>query len=871
MFRRLAEAFQTSDSSIASDYIANQQAYYGSLPNMIPSLSSGLNGFDKAIGIANVYTQKTELPINFPNQIFRKEISPNLGSLANKCASSSLDDLITEQNSGNSSDAIRCGWMYSPPVRGSRTPALSKGVIGTAERPLPGFNDGPYKTWYFNDLRLAKQQIQTDHCRTLTNCNDVDSYNSACGYCTDSNQGVPIDKQGKPLYSGINGCSPASIVRSSGSCPPPPPIASQIAPIRTNDTCIAVNGRLSADCLYKKVIEGGCKDDGSLAVALQTNFSNKSQNYIGTLADSDAVKIYNRVTNNAFNISMFGTGGNTTIETVLQQVGQLSMNASQPKTSPLGASARELCLQAGSIQDYDPCTELSGGSTPPFDMKCLQRLFIKMGGQNTGLQYPSNKTSAIYNSMNTYNDVIQFINQLVADTNNPDYNTQRTAMMNLLGITPETLIVRPPYHQGIEVFWFAPVRGNPLQNAGFLKRTIERDFIQYQNRWSSYPQIGGAGSASFMQMTDIRSQTDYSVNFNVVVDDGFFISVNQPSDIDKSAFAYGSGTRDIPGLFQNLGMQGATRYISNACTKLNSFTPNIAKIYYEDAGGGGSCFLFNTQICGQTPANTPSPFTMQNYSLSCEAHAPFLTFEVNPKTSLFEELRNPGLFSHFTSSSGLTLHTRTDERSFVPGGKPYASMTNSSSSINLSNIAFQSWKTFTVAIRLQSIPVGNESVIHMVMGAMKYANVIIGRSGKISIKHNFNGSDTTVDTSFVVSVNSWYLFVVSNKMTSFEFKCISVDNPINGNPIIISSKKGALYNYNAIQSPHGPVNEICGIAVGTNGLAGAGWSGVTGTSQFNYDVAWCHFFDRFLSDSDLKRECFADWIYTQFPQSYNTF
>jgi hypothetical protein len=52
-------------------------------------------------------------------------------------------------------------------------------------------------------------------------------------------------------------------------------------------------------------------------------------------------------------------------------------------------------------------------------------------------------------------------------------------MVQLLGITPDKLIRRAPYTQGIEVFWFVPKPGVPLKMGsympitGFLRRTIE--------------------------------------------------------------------------------------------------------------------------------------------------------------------------------------------------------------------------------------------------------------------------------------------------------------------------------------------------------------------------------------------------------------
>jgi hypothetical protein len=52
-----------------------------------------------------------------------------------------------------------------------------------------------------------------------------------------------------------------------------------------------------------------------------------------------------------------------------------------------------------------------------------------------------------------------------------------------------------------------------------------------------------------------------------------------------------------------------------------------------------------------------------------------------------------------------------------------------------------------------------------------------------------------------------------------------------------------------------------------------GMEGVYGTSAFEYDLAWIHFFDYFTeyARGDLYRDCLGDWKYTQFPIEYQKF
>ena len=66
MFRRLAETFQDHP-----EYVNKQNTYFNTLPNMILSQTSGLNGFDEAIQILNSRgTTYQKPPVKNPNSIF---------------------------------------------------------------------------------------------------------------------------------------------------------------------------------------------------------------------------------------------------------------------------------------------------------------------------------------------------------------------------------------------------------------------------------------------------------------------------------------------------------------------------------------------------------------------------------------------------------------------------------------------------------------------------------------------------------------------------------------------------------------------------------------------------------------------------------
>ncbi len=878
MFRRLAEAFDTRSENKTGnahlDYVNQQNTYYNAAPNMILSGTSGLPGFDQAIQTTNTTGQGIQnYAVKNPNDIFMTGVSPNLTKMATQCAASSLDDLIAAKNPNAT---VGCGWMYTPPNKNSPYPAVSQGMIGNEKGPLPGFDTPAYKKWFF-DLQLAKKQLLIDKCKALKACTDVDenTFKGSCGYCTDIGQGVPIDSVGKPLYPNEphGTCSPGSIIRSGASCPAP---SSGPQSIR-DKTCEPVNGRLTAACLYNTALSGGCSDNGTLATAL--NSSPNPSDYMASIRNSDAMTIYQRSANPPINLNIFSQG-QTTVSAALQEIRQLASNATKPSSSAIGAAARDLCLQRGAIKGYDQCSNLPDGTQSPFDMVCLQQLFLKMGGLPKGSAYPSIATMATYNAMGTLGAVKQYWSQLMTNIKTADgfvdYATQREAMIQLLGISPESAIVRAPYSQGVEVLWFVPVPGNPQKVAGFLKRTIERDIVQLQVGPSRVPQIGGGGFGCCVQMMDVRAPSDFSAKFTVTVDDGFWIAVNQPANIDKTAMVQRSA--DTPGLFENLGLQGPTMYQSNSCTPLNAATPNIVKMYYEDASGDGNAFKVTPQIC-----NGVNAFQPQYYSLTCEVRAPFLTYEVGAKSGVFEELRNPGLFSQFLSVENPEYHVRTDEKSMVPGKKSFIRMNGSGSYINIPNIAFQSWKSMSFAVRFQTMPV-KETLCNLMMGTFRenysiIATPVNGSTSIISIQHGgMGGWYKKFNTEYNLTIGTWYMFYINNNKTGFDLYCNSIDGfmssggaatvtPLPG----INGSNSPMWGMNATSNPApGQSAQQCNI-VFSGGRYPNENNGIYGSSSFQFDLAWVHFFDKTLTKEDVVRECKANWIYTQFPDSYNKY
>ena len=865
----MSEAFETG-TDLHKTYIAKQNSYFSALPNMIPSATSGLKGFGDAIRTTDTIAgQYQEHAVANPDNIFIAEKSPALTQMMTRCASSDIDTLIASKNPDG---GIGCGWLYSPPTKGSPYPVLSQGFIGDNVGPVASFNPPAYKKWYF-DLKEAKKQMLIDKCKALKSCAEVDSdiYHGLCGFCQDTNQGVPIDSRGQLLYQSDAraNCTPESVVTSGGQCPPPPPPGMGPQPW-VDRTCDPVNGRLSAECMYRQVLAAGCTDSGALAIALNSNPS--PDDYMSGLRNADAVKIYNRSANPPLNLDIFRQG-QTTVSAALNEVRQLVGNARKPSSTALGASARDLCLQRGTLAKFDICSDLSDGSVAPFDIRCLQSVFQQMGGLPNGSAYPNNSNSNQYDLMGNLGAVKQYWSDLVAKMNSTDYEVQRDAMMKFLGITPEKMIDRAPYTQGVEVFWFIPSQwGDVGAVGGFLKRTIERDFVQYNPQASRFPQVGGTVNGSILQVTDVRAQEEASVKYSVAVDDGFYIATNQPTNYDYNALKYGNV--DKPGHFASMVWQGPTWYHANTQETFSGTKPNITRMYFVD-GGGWMSFVLNVQ-----PVAGPNPFTPQKYSLTCEPRAPFLTYEVNIKTGAFEELRNPAIFSRLLEQRGLDNHYRTDERNGVPGNKGFTRM-NQNSIININNIAYQSWKHMTVMMRFNSMPV-KESIINLAMGnpGTYYCNLIVtpqnGSTMNCYVEYNLGQGVQRTSTISTFTLNKWTMFIIHNKGNGIGIQIYYVEDLIRSKGSrsgeISLNGAGPLYAANATWNPISPGENknACNVMIGSNGFRGA-WAAMYATPAFSYDTAWVHFFEKSVTDDDIYREAMANWVYTQPPTAYGTY
>ena len=877
MFARLQEAFaNTNNQNVTQQVFLDKQSDLSSNQFIMPSSGS------VPLGLAGQTLDPLGGDFQTPsrydlNKVVKSTDSPELTENATRCASSTIDQLLAIRNP-SALDGYGCGWMYTPPVKGSSSPVISQGYYGDVNGPIriSNIKHPEYKKWFFN-LEQAKRQILIDKCNAMTSCKDLakDEFSSQCAWCDDRNQGIPVNRNGQLLYSNdpMGNCSSDSLYTSASTCPAPT-AARQDATL--DSSCELINGQLPVACIRKQIRAAGCGDGGALSLALS---SATPTNYIENLPSSDAVKIYNRHVSPPFNLEIFKQG-RTTVDAVMREVRTLAGNMQQPPASAIGAASRDLCTQRGALQKYDICNEYSDSAAPPFLLQCVQKIFLSMGGLGKGTMYPTESNITMYNAKGSLGAVRQYIQTIIDQTQSTNYTVQRDAMIQLLGITPDELIKRVPYTQGVEVFWFVPTPGVPIKSGsimpigGFLKRTIETKIVDLEAGPSRISQLNGNGFGCMVQLTDVRTPEDFKTTFQVTVDDGFFISVNQPADIDKKTF--NRVNADEPGLFQSIGLQGPTTYTSQQPCNFYSSSPNIMKIYFEDAGGGWNALKIR-------PVNDVAQqiLTPAHFSLTCEKHAPFLTFEVN-RYGDFEVLRNPGMFSQFCKFVNLTPFNRTDDRSKVPGKKGFVRLNSASSCVSLRNIAFQSWITMTFAVRFTTMPV-KATFFSMASGSGSYCCIVATPAGNGQMKMHFEhrGLDgvnrSTPVPEWLFSLNAWFLFTIYNIGTGLVISANWLDTVLSSGDRgasklvdLTNGRVNTFYRTNATSNPApGQPSEICDVGFGTSLYQG--WSAMYVDTNFNYDIAWVHYFDYEINNTDRKRDAACEWVYTQFPKSLNSY
>ena len=489
---------------------------------------------------------------------------------------------------------IRCGWIYN-----TTDPFQGRGAYGTIDGPVG--DTSAQGTWMW-DLQAAKKKFHISICSTGKNCADVDNnkYKGRCGYCTTTKKVIPISGSVAAYpYDGNNACPASSIVLTSGSCPkpkPPPPAGSPAAAqwIATRATCDPLsNGSLARECLIQTATQAGCSDQGALITALKAG---SDTNYLDTLSQASSYSLYQQRAAVGFNETALKTG-KLTVSDALTEFQGLQDTASSSANLGLQAAAADLCFTKGSYENFDFCTELQPTSRGPFSTDCLQKAFLRAGGQQTGTMYPTAKTLQKWNTYSTWSDVNNAIQNLKDTTKTDDRRAQQKAIEQFYGIPLEDrsapMLGKVP---NVEVFWFTPdtnIKGPSTYNTTFLGRRIRS---QIPNLSGSSGLPAGLGAGSFVFFTNMIVDSTLSFNLRFNGDSGFIFAMNKPMTNDYKTYdaaGYGNGqdatNKELSSLYPTFGNPQSEMRTGSPWT-VNPNTPNIITGYYM---GNGTNFKIN--------------------------------------------------------------------------------------------------------------------------------------------------------------------------------------------------------------------------------------------------------------------------------------
>jgi hypothetical protein len=347
-----------------------------------------------------------------------------------------FDHLKSLASTEDTASRLRCGWVYN-----NSNPDNGRGAFGMSEGPFKTDTPGQW-TW---NLKKAQEKYHTSICQKIQSCSDIDAdiYKKRCGWCARSGKAVPVAGGQLAYPSGTNTTCPSrDIIFQAAQCPKPAPITDPNYVRTPAEACDPMpNGALGRACLLQKVTAAGCNDNGTLLQALRAGSDN---DYTSSLAQQKAFKVYQERAAIPMDATALKTG-KITITDALNTFSRVQDLSASAANGGLQHAARDLCLNKGTIDQFDFCTELMDNTAGPFELDCLQKQFMRMGGQKAGVSYPNAGNIGFYNKFSRWADVKRYIQGLLDKTKSQDRKTQEYGMSEFYGIKMQNKSKPLPY------------------------------------------------------------------------------------------------------------------------------------------------------------------------------------------------------------------------------------------------------------------------------------------------------------------------------------------------------------------------------------------------------------------------------------------
>jgi len=493
----------------------------------------------------------------------------------------------------NARSKFRCGWVYN-----ETTPSSGRGAYGSVDGPL---NSSAKGTWMW-DLNAAKKKYHFSICNGIRECNDLanDLYKGKCGFCRSSSKGVPIVGSAIAYPNDpFGGCASTNLIVSNTSCPrpPQPPAAGTPAsqaymqnPLRQKCDRLPGN-KYSRDCYIDKARQAGCDDKGTLITALKAG---SDTNYLDTLLMAKAYTTYQQRAEVGLSETYLKSAKLVPSDALSDFMG-IKENATSAANQGLRASAADLCFISGSFEEYDFCGEiLPSASVASVTLECLQNEFKRGGGQETGTLYPSANTLLFWNTLVSWNNVQDYINQLATKTRSTDRKIQEDAVNKFYGISLDRKLSSLGYIPNVEIFWFTPdtdiKNGSTTYNTTFLGRRI-RDKI---------PLLEGFAESnnSFVYFTNIKPTRSLTVKLKFTGDSGFIFLKSGIILNTYSGNGANTTNQELSSLESTFANPASQMLTNSDWTFAN--TDNIITGYYL---GNGKNHIMEYKLSGNIPGS----------------------------------------------------------------------------------------------------------------------------------------------------------------------------------------------------------------------------------------------------------------------------
>jgi len=449
-FEKIKEGFASPPipNDPGSVGISNIQTYFSN------TLPNGIFSNDKKLDIKTLTTTKnprTGKDFYIPNQVSKTNISGTyLADRQSRCESAAngdqFDHLASLASSQDEKSKNRCGWIYD-----NSNPANGRGAYGTEDGPL--VNTSAKGTWIWN-LQKAKEKYHTSICNNVAGCADINSsiYAGRCGWNTQAGKAIPVEngQVAYPYNPNLN-CSPANLITKGSSCPSP---ATNIIlndngdPVQVQSPAAGActplpNGSLSRDCLIQRVVSAGCSDQGTLVYALR---GGSDTNYIDALSQTNAYKTYQQRAVLGLDSTSLQRGKLAAAQ-ALDEFKRVNDHAISKQNGALEFASRDLCFKRGELDSFDFCSELTPTTPGPFTLDCIQKAFLKAGGQKTGTFYPTDPVPW-NNYAKKWADIDTIIQSVINRLSSSNRGEQEAATKELYGIAlePRSKAPIPPYN-----------------------------------------------------------------------------------------------------------------------------------------------------------------------------------------------------------------------------------------------------------------------------------------------------------------------------------------------------------------------------------------------------------------------------------------